>query len=98
MLRISSNIFEHPCNRTNVIPGKDDYRNLVSYAIPLAPTMKQFYSANARLPVSGEVVLTQFDFDKKLVSGTFRVILETNDRTETLNISNGSFTEIQIIE
>lgn len=87
-----------PVIGTNVIPGKDDYRNLVTYAVPLAPAMKQFYSANARLPVSGEVVLTQLDFDKKLVSGTFSAILATNDKTETLKVTHGSFTEIQIIE
>lgn len=86
-----------PLLGANVIPGREDFKNLVSYAIPLAPA-KQFYSANAFLPVSGEVVLTQFDLDKKLVSGTFDVILATNDRTETLIISHGSFTEIQIIE
>lgn len=87
-----------PIIGTNVIPGDEDYTNLVSYAMPLAPAMKQFYSANARLPVSGEVILTKFDFDKKLISGTFKVILATNDRTETLIISHGSFTDIQIIE
>jgi hypothetical protein len=78
--------------------GRGDFSSVVGFATTQGSAHQSYHSAYARLPLTGEVILTEFDLENKLVSGIFKATVSTADRSETIIITHGSFTQIPIIE
>lgn len=55
------------------------------------------YTTDVSQGGSGTITITSIDFFTKRVSGTFQFIAGREDGTETVNVANGTFTDINII-